>query len=403
MAPISLASVRKEFPDGTVAVDDVSLEIADGEFFVLVGPSGCGKSTLLRMVAGLAEMTGGTISIGDRVVNELEPRHRDIAMVFQDYALYPHLNVYDNLAFGLRRGGRCPKSEIDSRVREAARMLSIEELLHRRPGQLSGGQRQRVAMGRAIVREPQAFLMDEPLSNLDAKFRVQMRGELLRLHHRIRTTTIYVTHDQVEAMTMGDRVAVLRDGVLQQVDSPRRLYSAPTNLFVAEFIGSPAMSVVEAELSEGERGLEVRFGSIVLPVGERAAAELRAGTWPKLAVGVRPEAFEDAALAGSTSLPRIQVIVELVEHTGSDALVTFDSGGRPVRGADLAAALDDAAAAVGEETAIFSARVDPRTRAHHGAPLELVVDVDQLYFFDIASGRAIGGGAGDVAPAGAVQ
>jgi multiple sugar transport system ATP-binding protein len=394
MAPITLTDVSKTFPDGTRAVNEVSLEIEDGEFFVLVGPSGCGKSTLLRMTAGLAEMTGGTISIGDRIVNELEPRERDIAMVFQDYALYPHLNVYDNLAFGLRRR-KTPKEEIDPRVREVARMLGIDELLHRRPGHLSGGQRQRVAMGRAIVREPSAFLMDEPLSNLDAKLRVQMRAELLRLHQRIATTTIYVTHDQVEAMTMGDRVAVLRDGVLQQVDSPQRLYAKPANLFVAGFIGSPAMNLVEADLEEAGGQLVARFGSLSIPVPADRTGALRAAGAKRVALGVRPEAFEDAQLAAATDAARISVPVELVEHTGAEAIVSFDTGGSPVRTADVRAVLEDidAAAVDAGERALFSARVSPKTRAVHGGTMELLVETDQLHFFDLDSGAAIGEGA----------
>jgi multiple sugar transport system ATP-binding protein len=391
MANITLDSVTKQFPDGTLAVDHVSLEIEDGEFFVLVGPSGCGKSTLLRMVAGLAEMSDGTISIGDRVVNELEPRERDIAMVFQDYALYPHLDVHGNLAFGLRRR-KVPKDEIDARVREVAKVLGIEELLHRRPGQLSGGQRQRVAMGRAIVRQPAAFLMDEPLSNLDAKFRVQMRAELLKLHQRIRTTTIYVTHDQVEAMTMGDRVAVLRDGVLQQVDSPQRLYAEPANLFVAGFIGSPAMNIVEAEVVETEAGTEARFGTLVLPVSAPVAATLRQEGSRRVVLGLRPEAFEDASSHAAAGLPRVTVGVELVEHLGAETLVMFDTGGRRPRSADAAALLDDmdaAAAAQSGESAVFTARVSPKTAAVAGGALELAVDVDALYFFDAESGAAV--------------
>jgi multiple sugar transport system ATP-binding protein len=388
VADVVVDSIVKHFPDGTVAVDDVSLEIEDGEFFVLVGPSGCGKSTLLRMIAGLEEVTSGEIRIGGRVVNDLEPRERDIAMVFQDYALYPHLNVYDNLAFGLRRRGT-RKDEIDRRVRQVAHMLGIEAFFHRRPGQLSGGQRQRVAMGRAIVREPRAFLMDEPLSNLDAKFRVQMRGELLKLHQRITTTTVYVTHDQVEAMTMGDRVAVLSDGKLQQIGTPQGLYAAPANLFVAGFIGSPAMNFAEAEIASGE----VRFGGFSLPVRE-VGLEDYAGR--RVALGVRPEAFEDAALVFDADRPRISVTVDLVEHMGADTLVTFDVGAAAVRTADtqaLVAALDE-----GEqespppETAIFTARLDPKSDAAMGHEKELAVDPERLYFFELETGKAIGEG-----------
>jgi multiple sugar transport system ATP-binding protein len=390
MAPIAVSGVSKTFPDGTRAVDEISLEIEDGEFFVLVGPSGCGKSTLLRMIAGLAEMSGGSISIGDRDVSELEPRERDIAMVFQDYALYPHLNVFDNLAFGLRRGRRLPKPEIEPRVREVAGLLGIDDLLHRRPGQLSGGQRQRVAMGRAIVREPSAFLMDEPLSNLDAKLRVQMRAELLRLHQRIRTTTIYVTHDQVEAMTMGDRVAVLRDGRVQQVETPQRLYAHPVNLFVAGFIGSPAMNIVEAELQEADGRLEARFGKLAVPVPAGVGSRLREAGAQRLALGLRPEAFEDATLSTASSLPRITVDVDLVEHTGSEAIVSFDTGGTPVRTEDIRAALDEEdPAPLSADTVVFAARLHPKTQARAGAPLELLVDTEQMHFFDIDSGVAL--------------
>ena len=389
MAEVVVDSVVKQFPDGTVAVDEVSLEIADGEFFVLVGPSGCGKSTLLRMVAGLEEITSGEIRIGGRVVNDLEPRERDIAMVFQDYALYPHLNVYDNLAFGLRRR-RTPRGEIDGRVRQVAQLLGIDALLHRRPGQLSGGQRQRVAMGRAIVREPHAFLMDEPLSNLDAKFRVQMRAELLKLHQRITTTTIYVTHDQVEAMTMGDRVAVLRDGKLQQIGTPQELYKAPANLFVAGFIGSPAMNFAEAQVEDGE----VRVGRFALPLDQ---APLEGHAERRIALGVRPEAFEDAALVRDTSRPRITVTVDLVEHMGAETLVTFDVGAAAVQSDDMLALVADLDEGEEEtappERAVFTARLDPKTDAASGAPQELAVDVEQLYFFDLESGAAIGGGA----------
>jgi multiple sugar transport system ATP-binding protein len=339
------------------------------------------------MIAGLADMSGGTITIGGRDVSELEPRERDIAMVFQDYALYPHLNVYDNLAFGLRRR-KTPKAEIDPRVREVARLLAIDDLLHRRPGQLSGGQRQRVAMGRAIARQPSAFLMDEPLSNLDAKLRVQMRTELLRLHQRISTTTIYVTHDQIEAMTMGDRVAVLRDGRLQQVDAPQRIYDQPANLFVAGFIGSPAMNVVEAKLGSAGDGLEARFGQLSIPVPAARASALNG--LERVVLGLRPQAFEDAALAVDGGSPRITVPVELVEHTGSEAIVAFDSGGTPVRTDEVKAALDtDDELPLPADTVIFYARVHPKSRAAAGEQLELAVDADQLHFFDVDTGAAL--------------
>ena len=300
MAEIELEQVSKVYPDGTPAVDSLDLAIGDGEFVVLVGPSGCGKTSALRMVAGLEELTGGTIRIGGHVVNDLLPKERDIAMVFQNYALYPHMTVYDNMAFGLRHR-RVPKDEIEQRVTEAAHTLGLEENLHRKPRTLSGGQRQRVAMGRAIVREPQAFLMDEPLSNLDAKLRVEMRAEIMRLQRDLAVTTIYVTHDQTEAMTMGDRVAVMRKGVLQQADAPQRLYERPANLFVAEFIGSPAMNLVDATLERDGDALVARFGPNLLRLGPKLLADrpgLRTREGEPLIMGLRPEDLEDASLVG---------------------------------------------------------------------------------------------------------
>ncbi|HEX9694507.1 MAG TPA: sn-glycerol-3-phosphate ABC transporter ATP-binding protein UgpC, partial [Actinomycetota bacterium] len=291
MAEIVMEQVSKVFPDGTAAVSDLDLDVDDGEFIVLVGPSGCGKTTALRMVAGLESISHGTIRIGERVVNTLPPKERDIAMVFQNYALYPHMNVYDNMGFGLKLR-KLPKEEIDKRVRDAAGILGLEEFLLRKPKALSGGQRQRVAMGRAIVREPKAFLMDEPLSNLDAKLRVQMRSEIARIQHDLRVTTLYVTHDQVEAMTMGDRVAVLRKGVLQQADTPQFLYDHPNNLFVAGFIGSPAMNMVEAKLSSSDGSGVVEFGGYRLGVPQQvlsARPELRAFDGKPVIVGLRPE------------------------------------------------------------------------------------------------------------------
>ncbi len=276
MAEIALEGLEKVYPDGTRAVESLDLEIGDGEFVVFVGPSGCGKTSVLRMVAGLEEITDGVVKIGGRVVNDLLPKERDIAMVFQNYALYPHMDVFDNMAFGLRQR-KIPKAEIERRVTEASQTLGLEETLRKKPRTLSGGQRQRVAMGRAIVREPQAFLMDEPLSNLDAKLRVEMRAEILRIQRDLAVTTIYVTHDQTEAMTMGDRVAVMRRGVLQQVDEPQRLYERPVNLFVAEFIGSPAMNLVEAELARDGDRLVARFGEYELPLGREVTAAGRAG------------------------------------------------------------------------------------------------------------------------------
>ena len=327
MAEIVLDHVSKVYGgEGPSAVSDLNLDIKDGEFIVLVGPSGCGKTTALRMVAGLESITDGTISIDDRVVNTVPPKERDIAMVFQNYALYPHMTVYDNMAFGLKLR-KLAKEEIDRRVREAARILGLEEFLDRKPKALSGGQRQRVAMGRAIVREPKAFLMDEPLSNLDAKLRVQMRSEIARIQHDLNVTTLYVTHDQVEAMTMGDRVAVIRKGVLQQVDSPQFLYDHPENLFVAGFIGSPAMNMVEADLARENGSWVVEFGGFRLAIPEEVFAarpELRAYEGKPVIVGIRPEDMEDACCrrtrrraAGSRSS------VILREALGADVLVHF--------------------------------------------------------------------------------
>jgi len=298
MAEITLDNVWKVYDDGTEALRALSLDIADKEFVVFVGPSGCGKTTALRMIAGLESVTRGTVSIGDRVVNDVSPKERDIAMVFQNYALYPHMSVYDNMAFGLKLQ-KVPKTEIRTRVNDAARILGLEDLLERKPRALSGGQRQRVAMGRAIVRHPQAFLMDEPLSNLDAKLRVQMRAEIARIQQNLGVTTIYVTHDQTEAMTMGDRVAVLRKGRLQQVDTPQTLYDEPVNLFVAGFIGSPAMNLLEAELVDDDGTLFVRIGEITLPVGDELLAArpaLRSYENRSVIVGLRPEDMEDASL-----------------------------------------------------------------------------------------------------------
>jgi multiple sugar transport system ATP-binding protein len=350
---IVLDRVAKDFPNGVRAVDSVSLTVGDGEFMVLVGPSGCGKSTLLRMIAGLEEATEGSISIGGRDVTELAPRHRDIAMVFQNYALYPHMDVRRNLGYGLRvRKTAAP--EIERRVTEVAKLLGLEKLLERKPAALSGGQRQRVAMGRAIVREPAAFLMDEPLSNLDAKLRVGMRAELARLHERLGVTTIYVTHDQVEAMTLGQRVAVMRDGVIQQVDTPQALYSRPDNLFVAAFIGSPAMNLVEATVSGGA----VSFAGWELPLdpGRRPARDGR------VILGIRPESFEDASLA-DPSLSSVEVEVVVLEELGSDSHVIFTIDAPRVEAEELKAAADNEDGGAGR-------RPDPAGRGHL-APLLL--------------------------------
>ena len=376
MAEIVLDNVSKVFSGGVVAVDSVSLSIGSGEFLVLVGPSGCGKSTLLRMIAGLEDTTTGTISIGEQEVTELPPRSRDIAMVFQSYALYPHMTVRQNLGYGLKVR-KTPKREIGERVTRAAELLGLDQLLDRRPGALSGGQRQRVAMGRAIVREPKAFLMDEPLSNLDAKLRVSMRAQLAALHGRLATTTIYVTHDQIEAMTLGQRVAVMRDGRIQQVDTPQELYARPANLFVAAFIGSPAMNLVEAELAHGQ----VRFGGYAIPLPA-------ADTTPdgQVIAGIRPEAFEDTAFA-DPSLPRIDVKVEVVEELGADTHVLFSVAAPRVEVTEVReAAGDEDATLATVEGSLFTARVDPATSAKPGAQLRLAVDPSRFHYFDPETG-----------------
>jgi multiple sugar transport system ATP-binding protein len=384
MAEIVVDQVTKEFPGGVHAIDDVSLTVRDGEFMVLVGPSGCGKSTLLRMIAGLEEVTAGSISIGGRDVTELAPRHRDIAMVFQNYALYPHMDVRKNLGYGLRVR-RTPSGEIDRRVNEVAKLLGLEQLLERKPAALSGGQRQRVAMGRAIVREPSAFLMDEPLSNLDAKLRVGMRAELARLHERLGVTTIYVTHDQVEAMTLGQRVAVLRDGVIQQVDSPQALYARPDNLFVAAFIGSPAMNLVEATLAGGTTS----FAGWELPL-DPARRPRREG---RVILGIRPESFEDAAFA-DPALPTVDVDVLVLEELGADTHVIFPIDAPKVEAEELRAAADhEDEALLAGDSAVWNARVSTRTQAEGGARLRLAVDPARLYFFDPDTGASLTPGA----------
>jgi multiple sugar transport system ATP-binding protein len=377
VAEIQLEHLTKVYAGGVTAVDDVSLSIGDGEFMVLVGPSGCGKSTLLRMIAGLEEVTAGTISIGGTDVTELAPRRRDIAMVFQSYALYPHMSVRKNIAYGLKVR-RTPKEVVKRRVEEVAKLLSLEELLERRPAQLSGGQRQRVAMGRAIVREPQAFLMDEPLSNLDAKLRVEMRASLAQLHANLGVTTIYVTHDQTEAMTLGHRVAVLDGGRILQVDSPQRLYEHPVNIFVAAFIGTPAMNLVEGVID----GDEVVFGGFHVPLdpSRRPAADIR-----DVVVGVRPEAFE-AAVTAAPGLTPLTVLPLVVEELGSDAHVFFrvnaDAVATDIIGRDEATLLPDS-------KALFSARIDPRVAARRGQPLDLALDPSRLHFFDRETGLTL--------------
>jgi multiple sugar transport system ATP-binding protein len=355
-----------------IAVDEVSLEIAPGEFLVLVGPSGCGKSTLLRMIAGLEEVTTGRILIDADDVTELPPRARDIAMVFQNYALYPHMSVRANLAYGLKVR-KTPKAETERRVEEVAQLLGLDELLERRPAALSGGQRQRVAMGRAIVREPKAFLMDEPLSNLDAKLRVGMRAQLAALHARLGTTTVYVTHDQVEAMTLGQRVAVMRDGRILQVDTPQVLYSQPVNLFVAAFIGSPAMNLVDADAADGV----LSFAGWKLPT--------TLGGTQRVIAGIRPEAFEDARFADA-SLPVVEVTVQVVEDLGADAHVIFEIDAPPVDVTEVREAAGDDETLLVTDRASFTARVDPQTSARPGAPLRLAIDPSKFHYFDPATG-----------------
>jgi multiple sugar transport system ATP-binding protein len=374
MAQIRLARVCKTFQD-VVAVDDVSLEIADGEFLVLVGPSGCGKSTLLRMIAGLEEITSGEIFIGDRDVTDLAPRSRDVAMVFQTYALYPHMTVRQNMGYGLK-ARRTPKDEIARRVDEVAALLGLADLLHRRPAQLSGGQRQRVAMGRAIVRQPQAFLLDEPLSNLDAKLRVGMRASLAQLHQRLGVTTVYVTHDQTEAMTLGQRVAVMRDGRILQVDRPQQLYEHPNSLFIAAFIGSPAMNLVDATLDT----YAVRFGQYRVPL---AAGRRPLGAGERVVLGIRPESFEDAAFA--PDLPRLgSVQVAVLEELGSDAHIFFEVDAAPITAEVLESVTDGGL--LPTDRALFTARVDARTSARVGGPIELAVNPARFHFFDPGTG-----------------
>jgi multiple sugar transport system ATP-binding protein len=406
MAEIVLDGVSKTFPDGTTAVKDLDVDIKDGEFIVLVGPSGCGKTTALRMVAGLESITQGTITIGDRVVNAVPPKERDIAMVFQNYALYPHMSVYDNMAFGLKLR-KLSKEEIDRRVRQAADILGLTEYLQRKPKALSGGQRQRVAMGRAIVREPQAFLMDEPLSNLDAKLRVQMRAEVSKLQSELGVTTIYVTHDQTEAMTMGNRVAVIKKGELQQIDDPQFLYDHPANLFVAGFIGSPAMNMVEADLNRDDGKLSVSFGSTKLAVDDEVLSErpgLRAYEGKRVIVGIRPENMEDVAVL--PDIPedrRMKVEILLREALGSEVLVHFAIDAPPVLTEDTRELVGEQTGSMAQVsvvvqeleraaeigTSTFVARLDPRTRAAQRQSLDLGVDTARLHFFDPETGLGI--------------
>ena len=396
MAEIELKDVTKRYPDGTEAVKKMNLHIQDGEFMILVGPSGCGKSTALRMIAGLEDITEGELLIGGDRVNELAPRDRDIAMVFQNYALYPHMTVRENMGFALKLAKE-DKEEISKRVEEAAQILDLSEHLERKPANLSGGQRQRVAMGRAIVRSPAAFLMDEPLSNLDAKLRVEMRAYLATLHQRLQTTTLYVTHDQTEAMTMGDRVAVMHRGRLQQVDVPQRLYDHPVNLFVAGFIGSPAMNLVQSSLSERNGGIEAEFGPVRLRLPETVLASrpaLRGYVGKPVVVGLRPEDIEDAAFVPSANGSTLDVDVSLAEPMGAELIAHFPLDASPVSsvagaavvGGDDADADDTAAQALmaadaGTDT-IVTARLSPRSRAQSGEPLRVALDAERLHFFD---------------------
>jgi multiple sugar transport system ATP-binding protein len=374
MASIDFAGVSKRFPNGTLAVDDMNLTVADGEFMIFVGPSGCGKTTALRMVAGLEEVTSGEIRIGDRVVNDIEPPDRDIAMVFQNYALYPHMSVEDNMSFPLRMQ-RVSRNDVRARVRDVAELLGIGELLARKPRELSGGQRQRVAMGRAIIRHPQVFLMDEPLSNLDAKLRVQMRGELAKLHRRLGVTTIYVTHDQTEAMTLGQRVVVLNKGLVQQVDSPQGLYQHPQNTFVASFIGSPPMNFIRGRLD----GDNVALGPHTFALPDEVRAALIDA--PKdVLVGLRPEEFADPRLSGQDGLAVLPAEIEVTEQLGPETYAYFRVAGLDVveigeRSVELAGAL--------------SARLDPRTKAEPGQSVGLTVNLARIHLFDPETGRSV--------------
>ena len=399
MADVIFDKVEKVYDNDVHAVHDLSLEIGDGEFVVLVGPSGCGKTTALRMVAGLEDITEGKISIGERVVNDLTPKERDIAMVFQNYALYPHLSVADNIGFGLRLR-HTPKEVVEERVQWAAKFLGLTPYLHRRPKELSGGQRQRVAMGRAIVRKPQVFLMDEPLSNLDAKLRVQMRAEIARIQQEMKVTTIYVTHDQVEAMTMGDRVAVMRRGELQQMAEPQKLYDSPKNLFVASFIGSPAMNIFEATIERRDGGLAVKLGDQELEIPADAAQRrpaLAGYAGRRLAVGIRPEHLEDASVARNGG-GRLHGRVKLTEALGSEILAHVEVHAKPVvtedvvEGAVVSAEEHEVAADLMSENgakATLVGRLDPSSRVKPDSEVELTVETEKLQFFDLETGFAI--------------
>ena len=390
MGAININSVGKIYPNGTRALENVNIEINDGEFVVLVGPSGCGKTTLLRMVAGLEDITEGEISIADKVVNEIAPKDRDIAMVFQNYALYPHMSVYDNMAFSLKLR-KLPKDEIDQKVKDAAKTLEIDELLERKPKALSGGQRQRVAMGRAIVRNPQAFLMDEPLSNLDAKLRVQMRAELGQLHSQLKTTTLYVTHDQVEAMTMGDRVAVIRKGVLQQINTPREIYLYPKNIFVAGFIGSPSMNFVYATVNSSSKGIVLKFGEDEI-LSKDAPESLNEYEGQQIVLGIRPEAFEDSVYANKDEFSEeINIEVSLLEQLGSDTYIHFYKDINPVQTEAIEEILADEGediSVLGSETK-FIARINPNATIKEGQSVNLAIDPTKLHYFNPETGLSI--------------
>ena len=391
MGAIKITSVGKIYPNGTRALGDVNIEINDGEFVVLVGPSGCGKTTLLRMVAGLEDITEGEIFIGEKLVNEVAPKDRDIAMVFQNYALYPHMSVYDNMAFSLKLR-KLSKEEIDKKVKDAARTLEISELLERKPKALSGGQRQRVAMGRAIVRNPEAFLMDEPLSNLDAKLRVQMRAELGQLHTQLETTTLYVTHDQVEAMTMGDRVAVIRKGELQQIDTPREIYLYPKNIFVAGFIGSPSMNFVYADVKLSGNTAELSFANETITCSGEHSKKLKKVDGKQIVLGIRPEAFEDSLYAKDSEYTEsISIKVTLLEQLGSDSYIHFYKDLKPVQTEAIEEILADEGediTVLGDETK-FIARINPNSTVQEGEEINLSINPSKLHFFDPDSGNAL--------------
>ena len=397
MATVELDKINKLYENGFHAVQDLSINVDDGEFLVLVGPSGCGKSTALRMVAGLEDISTGELRIGGRRVNDVDPQGRDIAMVFQSYALYPHMSVADNMAYGLKLR-KMPKDQMNARVKKAADMLELTPLLDRKPAQLSGGQRQRVAMGRSIVREPQVFLMDEPLSNLDAKLRVQMRAEISAVVRSLNTTTLYVTHDQTEAMTMGDRMAVLKAGILQQLGTPGDCYDSPNNIFVAQFVGSPPMNLVMATISQGGDGLALEFGGSQLQIPASVLAErpaLKSYVGKKVALGVRSEDMEDASLRQVDAGQRIQGTVNLTEALGSEIIVHFTFQGEAVVTEDTKLVAEEAG---GEELHVgvdkgvrWVASFAPRSRVHMGDDIEIAVDVERVHYFDAETSEAIRG------------